>query len=254
MLRVFFRIIVLGFVPHDDKKRNIQELIWASIRILRIPNQGQVMVLKHQLRRRLGRVERRLWVRVYKSKTEETKGQSCKDYCISGCTYACGWIGRCRGFGKIVQISGQKRKVYQPKVQVQHEVEETSPLPMILECNFTGDIFLLLRREPSTTASWVPPPAGKVMINVDAAIFTHDKSMGAGVVMREHSGSCIVCYGIGVPDVILPELAEAIAIQRGLQFALCEGIQEVLLGSDCLTVVQRVNLLDQDRSICGSVI
>ncbi|KAI4976163.1 hypothetical protein ZWY2020_049770 [Hordeum vulgare] len=78
--------------------------------------------------------------------------------------------------------------------------------------------------------------------------------MGAGVVMREHSGSCIVCCGIGVPDVILPELAEAIAIQRGLQFALCEGIQEVLLGSDCLTVVQRINSLSQDRSICGPVI
>ncbi|KAE8772758.1 hypothetical protein D1007_55169 [Hordeum vulgare] len=84
------------------------------------------------------------------------------------------------------------------------------------ECNFTGDIFLLLR------------------------------SMGAGVVMREHSGSCIVCCGIGVPDVILPELPEAIAIQRGLQFALCEGIQEVLLGSDCLTIVQRINSLGQD--------
>ncbi|KAI4996760.1 hypothetical protein ZWY2020_052102 [Hordeum vulgare] len=37
--------------------------------------------------------------------------------------------------GKIFQISGQKRKVYQPKVQVQHEVEETSPLPMILVSN-----------------------------------------------------------------------------------------------------------------------
>ncbi|KAE8778950.1 hypothetical protein D1007_48068 [Hordeum vulgare] len=47
--------------------------------------------------------------------------------------------------GKIVQISGKKQKVYQPKVQVQHEVQEPSPLPMILECNFTGDIFLLLR-------------------------------------------------------------------------------------------------------------
>uniref|UniRef100_A0A8I6YSB3 RNase H type-1 domain-containing protein n=1 Tax=Hordeum vulgare subsp. vulgare TaxID=112509 RepID=A0A8I6YSB3_HORVV len=50
------------------------------------------------------------------------------------------------------------------------------------------------------------------------------------------------------------ELAEAIAFQRRLQFVLCEGIQKVLLGSDCLTVVQRVNLLDQDRSICGFVI
>ncbi|KAE8820563.1 f-box domain containing protein [Hordeum vulgare] len=118
------------------------------------------------------------------------------------------------------------------------------------KCNFTGDISLLLSICTLLLLTIGVNPLqqhpGFRHRQVDAAIFTHDKSMGAGVVMREHSGSCIVCYGIGVPDVILPELAEAIAIQRGLQFALNEGIQEVLLGSDCLTVVQRVNLLDQD--------
>uniref|UniRef100_A0A8I6YGG0 RNase H type-1 domain-containing protein n=1 Tax=Hordeum vulgare subsp. vulgare TaxID=112509 RepID=A0A8I6YGG0_HORVV len=110
------------------------------------------------------------------------------------------------------------------------------------------------RREPSTTTSWVPPPAGKVMINVDVALFTNARSMGAGVMTREHSGSCIVCCGIGVPEVILLELAEAIAIQRGLQFALSEGLREVLLASDCLTVVQRINSPSLDRSIYGPVI
>uniref|UniRef100_A0A8I6Z480 RNase H type-1 domain-containing protein n=1 Tax=Hordeum vulgare subsp. vulgare TaxID=112509 RepID=A0A8I6Z480_HORVV len=110
------------------------------------------------------------------------------------------------------------------------------------------------RREPSPTTSWVPPPVGRVMINVDAALFSHDRSMGAGVVMRDHSGSCITCYGTGVPNVILPELAEAIAIQRGLLFSLGEGFQKVILGSDCLTVIQRINSLSQDRSLCGPVI
>uniref|UniRef100_A0A8I6YNB2 RNase H type-1 domain-containing protein n=1 Tax=Hordeum vulgare subsp. vulgare TaxID=112509 RepID=A0A8I6YNB2_HORVV len=91
------------------------------------------------------------------------------------------------------------------------------------------------------------------MINVDAVLFSHDRSMGAGVVMRDHSGSCIACYGIGVPNVILSELTEAIAI-RDLLFALCEGFQEVILGSDCLTVILRINSLSQDRSLCGPVI
>ncbi|KAE8800134.1 hypothetical protein D1007_24427 [Hordeum vulgare] len=36
------------------------------------------------------------------------------------------------GSGKLAHISGQKRKVYQPKVQVPQEEQDTSPLPMIL--------------------------------------------------------------------------------------------------------------------------
>uniref|UniRef100_A0A8I6WDP0 RNase H type-1 domain-containing protein n=1 Tax=Hordeum vulgare subsp. vulgare TaxID=112509 RepID=A0A8I6WDP0_HORVV len=72
--------------------------------------------------------------------------------------------------------------------------------------------------------------------------------------MRDHLGACIVSYGIGVPEVFNPELAEAIAIKRGLLFALSEGLQEVVLASDCLTVIQRINSLDMDRSLRGPVI
>ncbi|KAI5017798.1 hypothetical protein ZWY2020_042686 [Hordeum vulgare] len=39
------------------------------------------------------------------------------------------------GSGKLAQISGKKRKVYQPKVQVPQEEQDTSPLPMILVSN-----------------------------------------------------------------------------------------------------------------------
>ncbi|KAI4980350.1 hypothetical protein ZWY2020_020835 [Hordeum vulgare] len=39
------------------------------------------------------------------------------------------------GSGKLAQISGRKRKVYQPKVQVPQEEQDTSSLPMILVSN-----------------------------------------------------------------------------------------------------------------------
>jgi hypothetical protein len=31
------------------------------------------------------------------------------------------------------------------------------------------------RREPSTSAKWVPPPEGTVLVNVDAAMFTSSR-------------------------------------------------------------------------------
>ena len=69
--------------------------------------------------------------------------------------------------------------------------------------------------------------------------------------MQDHLGACIISYSIGVREVYNPELAEAIAIKRGLLFALDEGI---ILASDCLTVIQRINSLVMDRSLCGPMI
>jgi hypothetical protein len=38
-------------------------------------------------------------------------------------------------------------------------------------------------REPSSSLLWVSPPAGMVLINVDAALFASSRCMGAGVVI-----------------------------------------------------------------------
>ena len=110
------------------------------------------------------------------------------------------------------------------------------------------------RRDPSQAVLWVPPPAGKVLINVDASLFANSMSMAAGVMIRDHSGSCIAACCVGSPDVVNPELAEAIAVRTALVFALEEGLENVSVATDCLSVVQRIVSTNLDRSTCGPVI
>jgi ribonuclease HI len=91
-------------------------------------------------------------------------------------------------------------------------------------------------------------------VNVDAALFTSSKQMGAGVVIRDHNGLCLAACGERSDNVTMPEMAEALAIRRAVVFAREEGFSNIIIGSDCLSVIQRVNSSVIDRSTTGSVI
>lgn len=52
------------------------------------------------------------------------------------------------------------------------------------------------------------------MINVDAVIFASSGQMGAGVVIRDHNGSCLAACRDTYEEVIIPELAEAQALRE----------------------------------------
>jgi ribonuclease HI len=109
-------------------------------------------------------------------------------------------------------------------------------------------------RESSSVAKWIPPPEGKVLVNVDAATFTSSKQMGAGIVIRDHMGLCLAACGERSDNVKMPEMAEALAIHRAIVFALEEGFSDIILASDCLSVLQRINSSVIDRSPTGSVV
>jgi hypothetical protein len=96
------------------------------------------------------------------------------------------------------------------------------------------------RRELSSSAKWVPPPEGTVLVNVDAAIFSASKQMGAGIVARDHTGNCIAACGERSDNVVTPELAEALAVRKAALFALDEGFSKIIIASDYLSVIQRI--------------
>jgi hypothetical protein len=54
--------------------------------------------------------------------------------------------------------------------------------------------------------------------------------------------------------VIIPELAEALALRRALLFAQEEGFPRIIVGSGCLSAIQRVLSTTADRSLFGPVI
>jgi ribonuclease HI len=95
--------------------------------------------------------------------------------------------------------------------------------------------------------------ANNLLINVDAALFSSSKKMGAGVVVRDHNGDCIAACCNSFPNVTIPELAEAMAVRLALSFARDEGLDNLIIASDCLSVVQRAKASSRDRSVCGPV-
>jgi ribonuclease HI len=109
-------------------------------------------------------------------------------------------------------------------------------------------------RETSSSPRWSPPLEGTVFINVDAALFSSSKRMGVGVVIRDHIGNCLVACNQLLDEVTTPEIAEALAVRCALTLARDEGLDKIILASDCLSVVQRVNSSTRDRSLVGVVV
>jgi ribonuclease HI len=92
------------------------------------------------------------------------------------------------------------------------------------------------------------------MVNVDAAMFNQSRRMCIGVVIRDHNGKCLAACSEHQEEVATPEIAEAVAMRRVLSLAAEEGFANIIISSDCLSVVNRVSALEMDRSICGSII
>ena len=74
-----------------------------------------------------------------------------------------------------------------------------------------------------------------MFVSVDAAIFSASKQMGIGIVIRGHT------YNKHVDGITVLEMFEAMAIRQALLFASSDSFDRVLLKSDRLSVVQRVN-------------
>jgi hypothetical protein len=79
----------------------------------------------------------------------------------------------------------------------------------------------------SPTTIWTPPPPGMVLVNSDAAIFEASGCMGAGVVVRDHLGTCLVACRQHMVGVCLPKLVEALALRRAAELARDEGLEKV---------------------------
>jgi hypothetical protein len=61
------------------------------------------------------------------------------------------------------------------------------------------------RRESKAPSMWTPPPPGVFLVNADAAIFEDVGKMGAGVVVRDHVGTCVAACRHNMPGLALPE-------------------------------------------------
>jgi ribonuclease HI len=112
---------------------------------------------------------------------------------------------------------------------------------------------VLIAREP-VRPRWVPLQEGVICINVDAALFPDAQRRGCGIVLRDHVGRFILSVSEGAEGTPSPEMAEALAMRRALVISKEHGVSKAVLISDCLSLIQRINSRQRDRSTFGIVI
>ena len=105
---------------------------------------------------------------------------------------------------------------------------------------------------PRQVASWSPPQNGHFKINVDGAVFSAQKAVGVGLVIRDDKGrlEAALCRKITAPMGAV----EAKAFEAGLLFAKDVGVRDVILEGDSLVVYNALCNISPLPSSIASVV
>lgn len=88
--------------------------------------------------------------------------------------------------------------------------------------------------------NWIPPPSGTFKLNVDGAIFAYQCSAGVGIILRNDKGEIILSTSKKESEVNDPLKVEMLAIFRALQICIPLDLNELLIESDSLIMVNEI--------------
>lgn len=83
-----------------------------------------------------------------------------------------------------------------------------------------------------------------IKVNVDASYSSRTHVAGLGVVARNAAGSVVAWRQRRLESVLCAETAEILAAACGMELAIQFGWQEVILESDCSSVIHALNSSD----------
>ncbi|KAL0455247.1 UNVERIFIED_CONTAM: hypothetical protein Slati_0863900 [Sesamum latifolium] len=98
---------------------------------------------------------------------------------------------------------------------------------------------------------WERPRSEFIKVNFDGAIFQQPKGPGAGILCRDPNGNCIDWLADFSPGVSAVDHAEAIALRKGVEFALRKGWKNVIFEGDCLQIINMLHQQTSDNSAMG---
>ncbi|KAF4362116.1 hypothetical protein F8388_023968 [Cannabis sativa] len=103
-----------------------------------------------------------------------------------------------------------------------------------------------LHQQLQTTAlskpnAWFPPPLDVLLINTDAALKPGEWGCGLSAVIRNYAGELMVAEVVYIHGCLSVQMAEAAAINLGIQLALRRSIQKARVGSDCQSIIKALN-------------
>lgn len=106
-------------------------------------------------------------------------------------------------------------------------------------------------RPPESDSHWTPPTGSCIKINVDASILKQHKATGIGVIARDSSGHVLAWRQRKIDFIQSPELAELV---QGVDLAVSAGWREVIIESDCQSIIRDVNSRETCLSAGGHFI
>lgn len=94
---------------------------------------------------------------------------------------------------------------------------------------------------------WEKPPAGVIKVNVDAT--WNGEGAGIGVVARDSDGLVIGGCTCFVENLSTCEWVEVEAVKAGCLWALENDLNDVIIESDCASIINKLNSKKEDLTV-----
>ncbi|KAK8525899.1 hypothetical protein V6N12_020386 [Hibiscus sabdariffa] len=107
---------------------------------------------------------------------------------------------------------------------------------------------------PALRMHWIPPLSDAIKVNFDACFSSRYRTSFSGVVARNNGGYIMAVGTIPHHFVPSPEVAEAYACIDALMLARDAGFNSVIIEGDALTVINKANCREADRSVLRSLV
>ncbi|KAK9943809.1 hypothetical protein M0R45_009405 [Rubus argutus] len=101
---------------------------------------------------------------------------------------------------------------------------------------------------------WETPPSGRLKINVDGSFICEGEHGGIGVIIRDANGQCIASLSRSLTHVSSAIQAEVEACRAGLFIAINQGWDNIILESDCASIVTALSSVGDDFSQIGRIV
>ncbi len=90
-------------------------------------------------------------------------------------------------------------------------------------------------------ARWTPPPLGFLKINCDAALDSHQGTIGFGFLIRDSSGRVEATVCKSAHFLVEPVVVESLAVLCALELGTNRGMDRTILEGDSLQVINAIN-------------
>ncbi|XP_026450452.1 uncharacterized protein LOC113350518 [Papaver somniferum] len=93
----------------------------------------------------------------------------------------------------------------------------------------------------SNDSRWKPPAVGVMKYNIDGS-FDHDSNkFGTGIVLRDHTGTCLGIKGSSGNGALNPEAVECMEVREALSWAKERNHPSIQIEADAKLVIDSIN-------------